>query len=65
MQSWACLIGIALLALGGTGIIAAGQAQAPQDWAIAGVQVADGTGAALRVANVRVAGDTSCASSSG
>ena len=39
-------------------VVAVGHAQAPTAWTITNAQVADGTGAALRQANVRVVGDT-------
>lgn len=42
----------------GLGALVPGAAQEPAAWMITGAQVADGTGAPLRVANVRVVGDT-------
>lgn len=42
----------------GLGALVPGAAQVPAAWMITGAQVADGTGAPLRVANVRVVGDT-------
>ena len=49
---------IAVLLLSVAGVVEVGHAQPPTAWTIVGAQVADGTGAALRVANVRVVGDS-------
>lgn len=49
---------LVLVGWAGLGALVPGAAQEPAAWMITGAQVADGTGAPLRVANVRVVGDT-------
>ena len=49
---------IAVLSLSLASVVDVGHAQPPAAWTIVRAQVADGTGAALRVANVRVVGDS-------
>lgn len=49
---------LVLVGWAGLGALVPGAAQEPAAWMITGAQVADGTGAPLRVTNVRVVGDT-------
>ncbi|WP_291984672.1 amidohydrolase family protein [Luteitalea sp.] len=49
---------LAMVGWAGLGALVTGAAQESAAWMITGAQVADGTGAPLRVANVRVVGDT-------
>jgi N-acyl-D-amino-acid deacylase len=58
MQLLSLTARVVTLALVVAGAVAVAATQAVPAWTITGAQVADGTGGPLRVANVRVAGDT-------